>query len=537
MEDHQSKKNKIRSDDDHISQLPNSILGTILSLLTIREAVSTSVLSTRWRYLWTTSLSNFNFDVKNILDGNVYSDYDNKNACVDSFHNISFLRKRSEVFLNSVKQFLQHLNADHIKNLKVCFKLRAWHGSLLLQWISYAVARRVEEIDLCLSENNCLNVLEDDEKLDESNFYRFSDYRTTTDGHKFFYFPCDLLQGDGSVRSLRLEYCNLAPQRSNHLGFSTLTTLDLKWVDLKSDEYFQNLLSNCHLLECLNLHKCYHIYYLKLKHPSCRQLKCLKVYSRDELTEMQINGIGPETLEYKGHNIKFSFCRVSNLKTAFIRFTNMTIGDNVLRPINKYRFPIDLPQLETLWLTYWFNWKLAYFIFFLVRVFISDLILLLELIPESLSTHYNPKHLLILEVFLLQLDLLWVADVLKVFPLIQKLELHVSFTINLPLLLASIGKITSLTILFWNAWQLRNCDYIDREGEINRPSSCPHSHLKEVLITGAYGNMTEIEIAVYLLNNAIVLQKMVIDPRIRYYNRSGTCETREACARWAAMGR
>ena len=75
------------------------------------------------------------------------------------------------------------------------------------------------------------------------------------------------------------------------------------------------------------------------------------------------------------------------------------------------------------------------------------------------------------------------------------------------------------------------------EKEINRPSSCPHYHIKEVFITGAYGCMTEIEIAVHLLNNAIVLQKMVIDPRIRYYNGCGTCETREACARWAAMGR
>ncbi|XVF03384.1 hypothetical protein REPUB_Repub04eG0256600 [Reevesia pubescens] len=482
----------MRSDDDHISQLPNSILGTILSFLTIREAVRTSVLSTRWRYLWTTSLSNLNFDVTNMLDGNVYSDFDYKNVYVDSLHNISFLRTRNRDFLNSVNQFLQHLDSDHdIKNLKVCFKLRAWHSSHLDEWISFAIARRAEEIDLCLSEKNYFNVLEDDEEVDEFTISKFFDYRTTTDGHKFFDFPCDLLQSDGSAtaRCLRLEQCNLTPHHSNYLGFSSLTTLDLKWVDLKSDEHFQNLLSNCHLLECLNLHKCYHIYHLKLEHPSCQQLKCLKVYSRDELTEMQINGIGLETLEYKGHNIKFSFSRVSNLKTAFIRFSNMTIGDDALCPTNKYKFPIDLPQLETLWLTYYFDWKL-------------------ELIPERLPTHYNSRHLLILEVFIPQLNLLWIADVLKVCPLMQRLELH-----------------------------LRNCNYIDRAREISRPASCPHDHLKEVLITGAFGYMTEIEIAVYLLNNAVVLQKMVIDPRTRCYNGSGTCEAREACARWAAMGR
>ncbi|GLT45356.1 hypothetical protein SLA2020_191910 [Shorea laevis] len=61
---------------DMINQLPSSILGTILSFLSQREAVRTSVLSTRWRKIWTTSLSVLNFDVDNMLGKIQYFDAD-----------------------------------------------------------------------------------------------------------------------------------------------------------------------------------------------------------------------------------------------------------------------------------------------------------------------------------------------------------------------------------------------------------------------------------------------------------------------------
>ncbi|XVE53269.1 hypothetical protein DITRI_Ditri02bG0191000 [Diplodiscus trichospermus] len=99
----------------------------------------------------------------------------------------------------------------------------------------------------------------------------------------------------------------------------------------------------------------------------------------------------------------------------------------------------------------------------------------------------------------------------------------------------AIGVMQSGSIALQLSWFRYRTAIISIEREINRPSSCPHCHLKEVLITGAYGYMIEIDIAVYLLNNAIV-QKMVIT-HYQIYNGSGTCETGEACARWAAMGR
>ena len=46
---------------DIIRKLPDSILHYILSFLPTKDAVRTSILSTKWSYLWT-GMSNFDFD-------------------------------------------------------------------------------------------------------------------------------------------------------------------------------------------------------------------------------------------------------------------------------------------------------------------------------------------------------------------------------------------------------------------------------------------------------------------------------------------
>ncbi|KAA3488255.1 pleiotropic drug resistance protein 3-like [Gossypium australe] len=57
-----------------------------------------------------------------------------------------------------------------------------------------------------------------------------------------------------------------------------------------------------------------------------------------------------------------------------------------------------------------------------------------ETMPESLPMHYNFQHLAILKAFELHLGLLWIRNVLKTCPLMQKLELHASFWVMVELI-------------------------------------------------------------------------------------------------------
>ncbi|XP_040945321.1 F-box/LRR-repeat protein At4g14103 [Gossypium hirsutum] len=123
--------------EDRISNFPDHIRCHILSFLPIKEAVRTSIISTKWRYLFA-SISTVVFDTY-LLCGLTHRN-------VGSFKN----------FVDRLLKFPGQLSLD-------CFRLRAdeiasWndgdHDFDVSGWICGAVCRGVKEIDLYL-DNFC----------------------------------------------------------------------------------------------------------------------------------------------------------------------------------------------------------------------------------------------------------------------------------------------------------------------------------------------------------------------------------------------
>ncbi|XP_022751607.1 LOW QUALITY PROTEIN: FBD-associated F-box protein At4g10400-like [Durio zibethinus] len=111
-----AKQVKSKYDKCWISDLPYVVLCRILSFLPTEEAVRTSILSTRWRYL--------------------FSEDD----------------RRVNSFMNFVDRVLFFHKVTRIER----FRLRCSHGvdSLVYGWISAALWHNLEELDLCISSND-----------------------------------------------------------------------------------------------------------------------------------------------------------------------------------------------------------------------------------------------------------------------------------------------------------------------------------------------------------------------------------------------
>ncbi|KAJ1384007.1 F-box-like domain superfamily [Sesbania bispinosa] len=128
-----SKRQKSNEGKDMISNLPDFIIGRILSLLPTKEAVRTSVLSKRWIYLWT-------FITK---------------LCFKDKEHYSSKKIRKTCFCNFVHDVLHHLNSSSIQSLTLTIS-EEYDPSHINEWISAVLNRRVKK--LCVYSQKDLNL-------------------------------------------------------------------------------------------------------------------------------------------------------------------------------------------------------------------------------------------------------------------------------------------------------------------------------------------------------------------------------------------
>lgn len=187
---------------DRISDLPDEILLDILSLLPIKSAAETSILSRRWRFLWT----------------NVH--------CIDiQYSDTRYDEDACNKFTRFVNSILQLHNAPTIDKFYLhC--LCAHDPSYFKTWFGIAISKNIRELHL-----DCCNA-----------------------GYRELELPANLF----TCQTLEIltVYSNgdiFINVPSNSVSLPRLTSLILTGVMFVTDESFQNLVSGCTVLKYLKV--------------------------------------------------------------------------------------------------------------------------------------------------------------------------------------------------------------------------------------------------------------------------------------------
>lgn len=184
---------------DRISCLPGHVIDQVLSHLSIREAVRTSVLSSKWRYKWAT-LPILVFDT----------------------HCVSVASQDHMIIKNKLLRIIDHVLLLHSGPIN---KFKLSHRDLIGvtdidRWTLHLCRKSIKEFVLEIWK-----------------------------GQRYKIHSC--LFSCQSLTHLELFNCWLKPP-STFQGFKNLKSLDLQHVTLAQD-VFENLISSCPLLERLTL--------------------------------------------------------------------------------------------------------------------------------------------------------------------------------------------------------------------------------------------------------------------------------------------
>ncbi|KAL4619262.1 hypothetical protein ACB092_06G067600 [Castanea dentata] len=262
-------------DKDIISKLPDSILLYILSFLLTKDAVRTSILSTKWRYLWT-GMSNFDFN-----DDLSYKKTKEKNIELGT----CLLELVDRVLLN---------DSAHIKKLRLSFDMpvRPFRPYL---WVKFAVMRNVQDLDLSLPVN-------------------------TT----FFLHPS--LFTSKSLTKLQL-YMDCVLKVPSSICLSALKMLHLS-VEFLDDQSCQQLFSGCPVLQELVLYNCVYknLKRITISIPTLRRLTIYELtLGPDDFLDCEIKIYATDLISLSCETyltVDLSFCNLSSLVDAFVDVTN-----------------------------------------------------------------------------------------------------------------------------------------------------------------------------------------------------------------------
>ncbi|KAK6129378.1 hypothetical protein DH2020_036894 [Rehmannia glutinosa] len=267
---------------DRISMLPDKILVIILSLLTVEEATKTSMLSHRWRYLWT-FIPRLDFDGTSFLWKvvSVLKTPDIILVIEPLDHSVvksldTGLDEQRRNYVGWVDKIIALHKGSSIEELRVFFNLTKTHQKHIDKWLKYALDRNLRRLELNLTNESC---------------------RISRPYHECYTFPYRLL-GDDSIK------------------FKSLEKLLLHYVNVNGEtvEFF---LRNCPLLEHVSISQSGDLSTLKIVGPF-PSFKRLEISLCHQLESVEIRDLDIVNLKYEGKMIHFILEDVLSLVELYI---------------------------------------------------------------------------------------------------------------------------------------------------------------------------------------------------------------------------
>ncbi|MQL84472.1 hypothetical protein Taro_016959 [Colocasia esculenta] len=266
---------------DRISELPDAILGCILSLMPAKAATQTTILSRRWRHLWEyiwCFATNLDFTAE--FAG----------------------RQTPGDFVRNVNRYLKLHLGKKIQRFLVCCPRDLRFLEDVEKWVEFAVARDVEEFWLAFLAEGM-----------ETEFWE--DYEDWVGG---FMVPHQLFDCV-PLRVLGLSNCRLSPfpdiariRSLRYLRFLSLTRVDV------TSAVLQSVFSECRHLERLLLRDCVHFTSIRLT-ATCVQLKQLVLVDCGEIFDLEISAPSLQSFHVSGDIFFYKMLRdVTGLTDAFI---------------------------------------------------------------------------------------------------------------------------------------------------------------------------------------------------------------------------
>ncbi|KNA11383.1 hypothetical protein SOVF_135750 [Spinacia oleracea] len=413
---------------DRTVLLPDELLIHILSYMPLRQAVSTSLLSRRWRNLWMKN-PNLMFDAYNIFGREL-------NYVEQRLKTLQFVR-----LVNGVINQLVSSSSICVSTFSGHYELSGEVVSFIDRWVLFSLDRNVQTLNLHFRKG-------------------------TTIGSWFF--PPQMASPQTSLchlSHLRLGGCEVVPTFG---GFKNLKLVSLTSV-IVTDQAFEDLLSNCLLLEDLFVCSAEKLTSIRIPESLVR-LKFLHLYLCHDLLNLELNARNLSSFTYIGPKLTFSFNNISKLLILRLGWIDEVFSQLMSKNLQLHTLVLDLD------------------------LFFEKFDLDYEILPTLASLK-----VLILSVVSLSGGFLGFINFLKAAPSLYKFGLH-----------------------------LKGPSFYTHDLEKRLCEKFRHENVREIELSGFLGQKGHIELAIMLIESAVVLEKMTIVPfGKRLYLNKWCCEKPE----------